>query len=134
MTSPILGAGDGLSGSHNKFESDASVSRGGKSHTMTERDSLRQLLIVEADYYLYNGDVSVSTRLYQLCQVLVAYVLPVEPGTSKIQSVVRTTKYFCSPELRPEYAVRLPLIQICVVQSTNSPVAYNIESIPSKTL
>lgn len=38
LTSPILGAGDGLSGSHNKFESDASVTRG--------------------DYYLYNGDVS----------------------------------------------------------------------------
>ncbi|KAL2046473.1 hypothetical protein ABVK25_011842 [Lepraria finkii] len=38
LTSPILGAGDGLSGSHNKYESDSSVSRG--------------------DYYLYNGDVS----------------------------------------------------------------------------
>ena len=28
VTSPILGAGDGLSGSHNKFESDASPGRG----------------------------------------------------------------------------------------------------------
>lgn len=36
LTSPILGAGDGLSGSHNKFESDASVTRGGKSHTTTK--------------------------------------------------------------------------------------------------
>ncbi|KAL8744573.1 MAG: hypothetical protein Q9190_003186 [Brigantiaea leucoxantha] len=38
LTSPILGAGDGLSGSHNKYESDSSVTRG--------------------DYYLYNADVS----------------------------------------------------------------------------
>ncbi|KAL9067670.1 MAG: hypothetical protein Q9161_006752 [Pseudevernia consocians] len=38
LTSPIVGAGDGLSGSHNKYESDASPTRG--------------------DYYLYNGDVS----------------------------------------------------------------------------
>ena len=28
ITSPILGAGDGLSGSHNKYESDASPARG----------------------------------------------------------------------------------------------------------
>ena len=28
LTSPILGAGDGLSGSHNKYESDASPGRG----------------------------------------------------------------------------------------------------------
>ncbi|KAI9710050.1 MAG: hypothetical protein M1812_007514 [Candelaria pacifica] len=38
----LLGKGDGLSGSHNKYESDASVSRG--------------------DYYLYNGDVN-SVRI-----------------------------------------------------------------------
>ncbi|KAI9755788.1 MAG: hypothetical protein M4579_004151 [Chaenotheca gracillima] len=37
LLSPLLGAGDGLSGSHNKYEGDASVARG--------------------DYYLYNGDV-----------------------------------------------------------------------------
>ncbi|KAL8708127.1 MAG: hypothetical protein Q9220_006981 [cf. Caloplaca sp. 1 TL-2023] len=38
ITSPIVGAGDGLSGSHNKYESDASPTRG--------------------DYYIYNGDVN----------------------------------------------------------------------------
>ncbi|KAL8786591.1 MAG: hypothetical protein Q9195_008148 [Heterodermia aff. obscurata] len=38
LTSPILGAGDGLSGSHNKYESDASPGRG--------------------DYYLFNADVT----------------------------------------------------------------------------
>lgn len=30
LTSPIIGPGDGLSGSHNKYESDASPGRGGK--------------------------------------------------------------------------------------------------------
>lgn len=29
LLSPLLGAGDGLSGSHNKYESDASPGRGG---------------------------------------------------------------------------------------------------------
>ncbi|KAL8666770.1 MAG: hypothetical protein Q9202_001308 [Teloschistes flavicans] len=38
LTSPVLGAGDGLSGSHNKYESDSSPARG--------------------DFYLENGDVS----------------------------------------------------------------------------
>ncbi|KAL8639495.1 MAG: hypothetical protein Q9228_003484 [Teloschistes exilis] len=38
LTSPVLGAGDGLSGSHNKYESDSSPARG--------------------DYYLENGDVT----------------------------------------------------------------------------
>lgn len=30
LSSPLVGAGDGLSGSHNKYESDASPGRGGK--------------------------------------------------------------------------------------------------------
>ena len=39
LTSPILGAGDGLSGSHNKYESDASPGRG---------DYYRELLALNA--------------------------------------------------------------------------------------
>ena len=88
MTSPILGAGDGLSGSHNKFESDASVTRGGKSHLTVKRESYLGLLIVKVDYYLYNGDVSVRTRMYRLGQAISAYTAPTEFRTSKIQSVV----------------------------------------------
>ena len=82
---------------------------------MIERKSYLLLLIVGADYYLYNGDVSVSKRMYQPCQILVAYRVSAEPGTSKVQSVVRTAKRLCSPQLRPEHAVRLSSIHICTL-------------------
>ena len=82
---------------------------------MTKRESYLLLLIVKADYYLYNGDVSVSIRTYQLCHVLFAYEIPAELGTSKVQSVIRPAKYLCSPELRPDYAVRLSSFQLCVL-------------------
>lgn len=36
---PILGKGDGLSGSHNKYEGDASPGRGGECHPPSERNS-----------------------------------------------------------------------------------------------
>lgn len=36
LTSPLIGAGDGLSGSHNKYEGDASPGRGGKQDDYTE--------------------------------------------------------------------------------------------------
>lgn len=63
VTSPIVGAGDGLSGSHNKFESDASAARGGMLYIIISRDFYYLLLIINADYYLYDGDVSVGTSL-----------------------------------------------------------------------
>lgn len=60
IISPILGAGDGLSGSHNKYESDGSVTRGGEGPPV--RIKSLKLTLWCLDYYLFNGDVD-SVRL-----------------------------------------------------------------------
>lgn len=65
LISPIIGPGDGLSGSHNKYESDASPGRGGKQEA-SNLFFVPYLLNNLIDYYLNNGDVSVSDYLVSL--------------------------------------------------------------------
>lgn len=63
---PILGKGDGLSGSHNKYEADASVSRGG----MSIRTRLNRVL-TNSQTTTFTTEMSVlsvsrSSRLYTI--------------------------------------------------------------------
>ena len=56
--------------------------------------------MINTDYYLYNGDVSVSSKRYQILRSLLTDNAAECEGP-QIHSIVRPTTYLHGPKLRP---------------------------------